>query len=221
MQCHFPSPHGVTDDFTTHESPIYNYCCLRQSVHCCFSAPHCCGMLCLRECLQHFSCTLCAGGFPPHLTISQLSSCCHRSSWMSSPAALCYNALPHCLGSGWDPGTRIWQSLWMKASANVLTLVSILKSYVQDRDKFYASLHKWLKRNLVNLLRISMLIYTGRKISKESVLVRVLPRNSTNCFFLRRTSKRYIWIINIFRYIFYVYITYVHIYICLHIYDIL
>lgn len=40
---------------------------------------------------------------------------------MSSPAALCYNALPHCLGSGWDPGTRVWQSLRMKASASVLT----------------------------------------------------------------------------------------------------
>ena len=30
-------------------------------------------------------------------------------------------ALPHCLGSGGDPGTQIWQSLWMKASASALT----------------------------------------------------------------------------------------------------
>lgn len=61
MQCHFPSPCGVTDAFTTHESPIYNYCCRRQPVHCCFSTPHCCVMLCdavPRERLQHFSCTL-------------------------------------------------------------------------------------------------------------------------------------------------------------------
>lgn len=62
MPCPSPSPCGVTDAFTTHESLIYNFCCRRQPVRRWFSTPVAasrCVQLCLGERLQHFSGTLC------------------------------------------------------------------------------------------------------------------------------------------------------------------
>lgn len=97
MQCHFPSPHGVTSTFTPHESPIYNllYCCLRQLAHCCFSTFHRCVMLC--EAVPHW--TLAAFLLHAvHWWFSLLASpyrSCHPAVicllWIYSPVALCYN----------------------------------------------------------------------------------------------------------------------------------
>lgn len=101
-----------------------NYCCLRRLVHGCFSTFYCCVLLC--GCVSASACNVspacCAlVVFPPHLTTSQLSSCCHLFSWDVFPSsAVLQRASPHCLGFGWGPVTCIWQSLWMKAFASAL-----------------------------------------------------------------------------------------------------
>lgn len=115
MQCHFPSPCGVTDAFTTHESPIYNYCCRRQPVHCCFSTPHCWVLLCEavpQRALAAFLLHAVHWWFPssPHHIAAVISVSSVLLDVFPSSAVLQY-ALPHCLGSGRDPGTQIWQSL--------------------------------------------------------------------------------------------------------------
>lgn len=73
----------------------YDYCCLRQLVHCCFSTFHCCVLWC--EVVSQWV----LAAFPLHAVhwwFSLLTSpyrSCHPAVicllWMSSPVVLCYN----------------------------------------------------------------------------------------------------------------------------------
>lgn len=103
MKHHFPSLYGVTDAFTSRESPIYNFlsCCLGQLASCSFSTFHHSVMLCesvprlaLAAFLLKAVCWCFPSSWPHHLAAVILLSSVFCGCLPSS-TVLQY-ASPHC-----------------------------------------------------------------------------------------------------------------------------